>query len=32
LFTVADAGHGMSYLLDNSGYFNALKEFSEKYQ
>ena len=31
LFTVAEAGHGMSYLLDNKGYFNALKEFSEKY-
>lgn len=32
LFTVADAGHGMSYLLDNEGYFKALKEFSEQYQ
>ena len=32
IFTVADAGHGMSYLLDNDGYFNALKEFSEQYQ
>ena len=32
LFTVADAGHGMSYLLDNDGYFKALKEFSEQYQ
>lgn len=31
LFTVAEAGHGMSYLLDNVGYFNALKEFSEQY-
>lgn len=31
LFTVADAGHGMSYLLDNDGYFKALKEFSEEY-
>ena len=31
LFTVADAGHGMSYLLDNAGYFKALKEFSEQY-
>ena len=31
LFTVADAGHGMSYLLDNVGYFQALKEFSEQY-
>ena len=32
LFTVADAGHGMSYLMDNEGYFKALKEFSEQYQ
>lgn len=32
LFTVAEAGHGMSYLLDNDGYFKALKEFSEQYQ
>lgn len=31
LFTVADAGHGMSYLLDDKGYFQALKEFSEQY-
>lgn len=31
LFTVADAGHGMSYLLDNDGYFKALKDFSEEY-
>lgn len=32
LFTVANAGHGMSYLLDNDGYFKALKEFSEQYE
>ena len=32
LFTVPDAGHGMSYLLDNDGYFKALREFSEEYQ
>ena len=31
LFTVANAGHGMSYLLDNSGYFKTLKDFSEEY-
>lgn len=31
LFTVVDAGHGMSYLLDNAGYFQTLKEFSEQY-
>ena len=31
LFTVANAGHGLSYLLDNAGYFKALKEFSEEY-
>lgn len=32
LFTVPNAGHGMSYLLDNDGYFKALREFSEEYQ
>lgn len=31
LFTVAGAGHGLSYLLDNEGYFKALKEFSNQY-
>lgn len=31
LFTVSNAGHGMSYLLDNDGYFKALKEFSEQH-
>lgn len=32
IFTVANAGHGLCYLLDNDGYFKALKDFSEQYQ
>lgn len=32
LFTVADAGHGLSYLLDNDGYFKTVREFSNQYQ
>ena len=27
LFTVPDAGHGLSYVIDNEGYFVAVRAF-----